>query len=123
MTTTKIRAAGVACLAALTGFLTAGTLILVAPSAPAEQSGTATADQSSVASGNATAINGSVASGSSFAENGSVASGCSTAIDNSTASGGPPCPAAVTPVAVTPAAPLAPAAPAAAKVAAPTFAG
>jgi hypothetical protein len=122
MTTTKIRAAGVACLAALTGFLTAGTLILVAPSSPAEQSGTATADQSSVASGNATAINGSVASGNSFAQNGSVASGCSTAIDNSTASGGPPCPAAVTPT-TTPAAPLTPAAPAAAKVAAPTFAG
>jgi hypothetical protein len=120
MTTTKIRAAGVACLAALTGFLTAGTLILVAPSAPAEQSGTATADQSSVASGNATAINGSVASGDATAINGSVASGCSTAINDSTASGGPPCPTAAQPAAaLTPA----PAAPAAAKVAAPTFAG
>jgi hypothetical protein len=108
MTTTKIRAAGVACLAALTGFLTAGALVLVAPTAPAEQSGTATADQSSVASGSGTAINDSTASGDAVAINGSVASGCSTAINDSTASGGACAPAA----AVTPA-----------HVAAPTFAG
>jgi len=123
MTTTKIRAAGVACLAALTGLLTAGTLVLVAPSVPAEQSGGANADQSSVASGDCTALNGSVCSGDSFAENGSTASGCSTARNGSTASGGPPCPAAVTPTAAVVAPVPTAAAPAVAKVAAPTFAG
>lgn len=105
----KIRAAGIGCLAAMTGLVTAASLVLTAPAdamhqgqphheaaaAPASptSSGTAHADDSSVASGNATAIDGSVASGDAIAIHGSVASGCSVAIDNSTASGGPPCPA------------------------------
>jgi len=98
----KIRAAGIGCLAAMTGLVTAASLVLTAPAdaakahshdAPAAAasptaSGTAHADDSSVASGNATAIDGSVASGDAVAIHGSVASGCSTAIDMSTASGG-----------------------------------
>src|SRR3954468_9888695 len=106
----KIRAAGIGCLAAMTGLVTAASMVLTAPAdaakphaqrehatvAPASptSSGGALADDTSVASGNATAIDGSVASGDAVAIDGSVASGCSVAIDNSTASGGPPCPTA-----------------------------
>ena len=115
MTTRKIRVASLSCLAALSGFAMAGALL--APSVGAQQSGGATADQTSTASGNATAINGSVASGDSFAENGSVASGCSTAINDSTASGGNCRPAAPPAVKVTPAPP------AQAKAVQPTFTG
>jgi len=111
MKSKKIRAAGIGCLAAMTGLVTAASMVLTAPAdaahtahhaeqhatvAPASptSSGGALADDTSVASGNATAINGSVASGDAVAIDGSVASGCSVAIDNSTASGGPPCPTA-----------------------------
>ena len=87
MTSKKIRVAGIPGLAALAGIVTAGTLVLVAPSAPAEQSGGAFADNTSVASGSAVAEDHSVASGNAVAKHGSVASGCSTAIDKSTASG------------------------------------
>ena len=108
----KIRAAGIGCLAAMTGLVTAASMVLTAPAdaakahthatpaaataapAPASptSSGGALADNTSVASGNAQATNGSVASGDAIADNGSVASGCSVALDHSTASGGPPCP-------------------------------
>jgi hypothetical protein len=103
MKITKIRAAGIGALAAMTGLVTAASLVLTAPADAMHQghahdataaapsptaSGTAHADDSSVASGNATAIDGSVASGDAVAIHGSVASGCSTAIDDSTASGG-----------------------------------
>src|SRR4051812_16511351 len=110
MKSKKIRAAGIGCLAAMTGLVTAASMVLTAPAdaakphaheqhatvAPASptSSGGALADDTPVASGNATAINGSVASGDAVAIDGSVASGCSVAIDNSTASGGPPCPTA-----------------------------
>ena len=119
--TTKIRGVAVAAMAAMTGFLTAGTLILVAPSSPALESGTCHADESSVCSGSGTALNDSVSSGDAVAINGSVASGCSTAINDSTASGNGGC-AAPAPLPLKPAA-VTPAAPATAKVAAPTFAG
>ena len=98
----KIRAAGIGCLAAMTGLVTAASLVLTAPADAAHEggrahsptaSGNAIADDTSVASGNATAIDGSVASGDAVALHGSVASGCSVAIDKSTASGGEPCPA------------------------------
>jgi hypothetical protein len=96
----KIRAAGIGCLAAMTGLVTAASMVLTAPADAARDehktptvSGNAIADDSSVASGNATAIDGSVASGDAVAIHGSVASGCSVAIDHSTASGGEPCPA------------------------------
>ena len=100
----KIRAAGIGCLAAMTGLVTAASMVLtapadaahtkahqehatVAPPASPTSSGTAHADDTSVASGNATAIDGSVASGDAVAIHGSVASGCSTAIDHSVTSG------------------------------------
>jgi hypothetical protein len=100
----KIRAAGIGCLAAMTGLVTAASMVLVAPAdaahthadhaaaapaAPASptSSGNALADNTSVASGSAQATNGSVASGDAIADNGSVASGCSTALDHSVASG------------------------------------
>jgi hypothetical protein len=51
-------------------------------------SGTAHADQTSVASGSGLALDNSVSSGDAVALHGSVASGCSTAINLSTASGG-----------------------------------
>lgn len=72
-------------LVALAGLL--GSFALLAGPAGAEQSGTAVADDSSVASGNATAVDESTASGDSVAVGGSVASGCSFAEDHSTASG------------------------------------
>jgi LPXTG-motif cell wall-anchored protein len=56
--------------------------------APGLTSGTAWADNGSVASGSAIAINDSTASGDAVAIDGSVASGCSTATWESTASGG-----------------------------------
>jgi len=129
----KIRAAGIGCLAAMTGLVTSAALVLSTPAdaakahheatqaAPAQPtvSGNAFADNTSVASGNAQATNDSVASGNSVADNGSVASGCSVALDHSTASGGPPCAAA--PAAH--AAAAAPSAPAQAVSAAPSFAG
>jgi phage-related tail fiber protein len=55
---------------------------------PGLTSGTAFAENGSVASGSAVAINDSTASGDAVATDGSVASGCSTATWNSTASGG-----------------------------------
>ncbi len=55
---------------------------------PGLTSGTAWADNGSVASGSAIAINDSTASGDAIAIDGSVASGCSTATWDSTASGG-----------------------------------
>ena len=133
MKTNKIRAAGIGCLAAMTGLVTSAALVLSTPAdaaktqshdttaaAPASptSSGGALADNTSVASGDAQATNGSVASGDSIADNGSVASGCSVALNHSTASGGPPCPvvAAAKPSA-------APAAPAKAVSAQPSFAG
>jgi len=130
----KIRAAGIGCLAAMTGLVTAASMVLTAPAdaarahehhdataAPASptSSGGAFADDTSVASGNATAIDGSVASGDAVAIHGSVASGCSVAVDDSTASGGPPCPGA--PSAHAPGAPSA--GPAKAVSGNPSFAG
>jgi hypothetical protein len=134
----KIRAAGIGCLAAMTGLVTAASMVLTAPAdaakththattaaatpAPAPSgpasptsSGTAFADNTSVASGSGQATNNSVASGDAIADNGSVASGCSTALDHSTASGGPPCGA--------PAKGFTPAAPANAVAGTPSFAG
>ena len=55
---------------------------------PGLTSGTAWAEDGSVASGSAIAINDSTASGDAVAIDGSVASGCSTATEWSTASGG-----------------------------------
>jgi hypothetical protein len=102
----KIRAAGIGCLAAMTGLVTAASMVLTAPAdaartkthathaaveapAPApNESGSCVADASSVCSGFGQATNGSVSSGDSIADNGSVSSGCSVALDHSTASGG-----------------------------------
>lgn len=104
----KIRVAGVGCLAAMTGLVTAASMVLTAPAdaakahthadhaaveAPAtaqapNESGSCVADASSVCSGFGQATNNSVSSGDSIADNGSVASGCSVALDHSTASGG-----------------------------------
>ena len=56
------------------------------------ESGTCTADATSVCSGFGMATNNSVSSGDAIADNGSVASGCSVATDHSTASGGMVCP-------------------------------
>jgi hypothetical protein len=128
----KIRAAGIGCLAAMTGLVTTASMVLTSPAdaakahthadhaavAPASptSSGGAFADDTSVASGNAQATNGSVASGDAIADNGSVASGCSVALDHSTASGGPPCAAG-------PAKGFTPASPASAVAGNPTFAG
>ena len=66
------------------------------PGGPAHptSSGTALADETSVASGSGLALDNSVASGDAVALHGSVASGCSVAIDHSTASGGTCRPAA-----------------------------
>ena len=66
------------------------------PNSPTS-SGTAHADDTSVASGSGLALDNSVASGDAVALHGSVASGCSTAIDHSTASGGNCKPAAPQP--------------------------
>jgi hypothetical protein len=112
----KIRVAGVGCLAAMTGLVTAASMVLTAPAdaakahnkattaaavqaAPAmaqapNESGSCTADATSVCSGFGQATNNSVSSGDSIADNGSVASGCSVALDHSTASGGTCPPAA-----------------------------
>src|SRR5438874_6324020 len=100
----KIRVAGIGCLAAMTGLVTAASMVLTAPAdaakakpAPAaapvlsnapNESGSCTADATSVCSGFGQATNNSVSSGDSIADNGSVASGCSVALDHSTASGG-----------------------------------
>jgi len=109
MKNNKIRVAGIGCLAAMTGLVTAASMVLTAPAdaarthvksnasaAPAamptasapNESGSCTADASSVCSGFGQATNNSVSSGDSIADNGSVASGCSVALDHSTASGG-----------------------------------
>ena len=112
MTINKIRVAGVGCLAAVTGLVTAASMVLTAPAdaaktkttsnanataapaAPASsavtpnESGSCTADATSVCSGFGQATNNSVSSGDAVADNGSVASGCSVALDHSTASGG-----------------------------------
>jgi hypothetical protein len=111
MKISKIRVAGVGCLAAMTGLVTAASMVLTAPAdaakvhthanntaaavqaAPAmaqnpNESGSCVADASSVCSGFGQATNNSVSSGDSIADNGSVASGCSVALDHSTASGG-----------------------------------
>ena len=111
MKSNKIRAAGVGCLAAMTGLVTSAALVLSTPAdaakahthashaaeAPAtthapNESGSCLADSTSVCSGSGQATNNSVSSGDAIADNGSVASGCSVALDHSTASGGPPCP-------------------------------
>src|SRR5438270_6219928 len=106
----KIRVAGVGCLAAMTGLVTAASMALTAPADAAKahthantaaavqaapvtaqnpnESGSCTADATSVCSGFGQATNNSVSSGDSIADNGSVASGCSVALDHSTASGG-----------------------------------
>jgi hypothetical protein len=123
MKISKIRVAGVGCLAAMTGLVTAASLVLTAPadaskathahatSAPAtaapamaqnpNESGSCVADASSVCSGFGQATNNSVSSGDSIADNGSVASGCSVALDHSTASGGMVCPPAAPKMAAT----------------------
>jgi hypothetical protein len=108
MKNNKMRVAGIGCLAAVTGLVTAASMVLTSPAdaakthdhashaveAPAalstapNESGSCTADASSVCSGFGQATNNSVSSGDSIADNGSVASGCSVALDNSTASGG-----------------------------------
>jgi hypothetical protein len=103
----KIRAAGIGCLAAMTGLVTAASMVLTAPAdaarehshaneaaveAPGPHSGSCVADSTSVCSGSGQATNNSVSSGDAIADNGSVASGCSVALDHSTASGGEPCP-------------------------------
>jgi hypothetical protein len=132
MKNNKIRLAGVGCLAAVTGLVTAASMVLTAPAdaartkathaveAPAlsnapNESGSCTADATSVCSGFGSATNNSVSSGDSIADNGSVASGCSVAVNKSTASGGT-CP---------PAKPAAgaPSAPAKAVAGNPSFAG
>jgi hypothetical protein len=98
----KIRVAGIGCLAAMTGLVTAASMVLTAPADAAKtathaapvtahapnESGSCVADASSVCSGFGQATNNSVSSGDSIADNGSVASGCSVALDHSTASGG-----------------------------------
>jgi hypothetical protein len=98
----KIRVAGVGCLAAVTGLVTAASMVLTAPAdaaktskqppaATVEQgahSGSCFADESSVCSGSGDATNGSVSSGDSSADNGSVSSGCSEAENHSVSSGG-----------------------------------
>jgi len=107
MKNNKMRVAGIGCLAAVTGLVTAASMVLTSPAdaakthdhashaveAPAmstapNESGSCVADASSVCSGFGQATNNSVSSGDSIADNGSVASGCSVALDNSTASGG-----------------------------------
>src|SRR5438270_9649964 len=110
----KMRVAGVGILASMTGLVTAASMVLTAPAdaaktkatraatvAPApvaahnpNESGSCTADSTSVCSGFGQATNGSVSSGDSIADNGSVASGCSVALNHSTASGGTCPPAA-----------------------------
>src|SRR5438132_11676290 len=117
----KVRLAGVGCLVAMTGLVTAASMVLTAPAdaaktkpAPAaapvlstapNESGSCTADATSVCSGFGQATNNSVSSGDSIADNGSVASGCSVALDHSTASGGtcPPSAPKRTPSSATPA--------------------
>jgi hypothetical protein len=98
----KIRVAGIGCLAAMTGLVTAASMVLTAPADAAKtathtavptahapnESGSCVADASSVCSGFGQATNNSVSSGDSIADNGSVASGCSVALNHSTASGG-----------------------------------
>lgn len=110
MKISKIRVAGIGCLAAMTGLVTAASMVLTAPADAAKahnhantaaavqappamaqnpnESGSCVADASSVCSGFGQATNNSVSSGDSIADNGSVASGCSVALDHSTASGG-----------------------------------
>lgn len=104
----KMRVAGIGCLTAMTGLVTAASMVLTAPAdaaktkpaAPApialsnapNESGSCTADATSVCSGFGQATNNSVSSGDSIADNGSVASGCSVALNHSTASGGTTCP-------------------------------
>src|SRR4051812_19512732 len=107
MKNNKMRVAGIGCLAAVTGLVTAASMVLTSPAdaakthdhashaveAPAmstapNESGSCVADASSVCSGFGQATNNSVSSGDSIADNGSVASGCSVALDHSTASGG-----------------------------------
>jgi hypothetical protein len=110
MKISKIRVAGIGCLAAMTGLVTAASMVLTAPADAAKahnhantaaavqappamaqnpnESGSCVADASSVCSGFGQATNNSVSSGDAIADNGSVASGCSVALDNSTASGG-----------------------------------
>jgi hypothetical protein len=134
----KMRVAGIGILASVTGLVTAASMVLTAPAdaakaqkhadttaavqapAPAmaqapNESGSCTADATSVCSGFGQATNNSVSSGDSIADNGSVTSGCSVATDHSTASGGtcPPTKPAAMPSAT----------PAKAVASNPTFAG
>jgi len=134
----KMRVAGIGILASMTGLVTAASMVLTAPAdaakththathaaveAPAtahnpNESGSCTADSTSVCSGFGQATNGSVSSGDSIADNGSVASGCSVALNHSTASGGTCPPAAPKTVSSNPSA-----APAKAVAGNPSFAG
>ena len=135
----RIRVAGVGCLAAMTGLVTAASMVLTAPADAAKrakpvthaaveapppiatapnESGSCEADSTSVCSGFGQATNGSVSSGDSIADNGSVASGCSVALNHSTASGGTCPPAAPKTVSSNPSA-----APAKAVAGNPSFAG
>lgn len=113
----KIRVAGIGCLTAMTGLVTAASMVLTAPADAAKtathadhaaivahapnESGSCVADASSVCSGFGQATNNSVSSGDSIADNGSVASGCSVALNHSTASGGE-CPPAANKAKATP---------------------
>ena len=138
----RIRVAGVGCLAAMTGLVTAASMVLTAPADAAKrakpvthaaveapppiatapnESGSCEADSTSVCSGFGNAENGSVSSGDSSAENGSVSSGCSEAEDHSVSSGGVCGPQAEENENAGKAAPKA--APAAAVSSNPTFAG
>ncbi len=141
----NMRMAGIGCLAAMTGLVTAASMVLTAPAdaaktqshgtaaavqAPApltaqapNESGSCKADSTSVCSGFGLALNNSVSSGDSIAVNGSVASGCSVAVNQSDASGGT-CPPKAPAAAKTTAAKSAPrSAPAKAVAKSPSFAG
>lgn len=86
--TTMSFLAGVAVVVGAIAFLAGPAAADDSGAPPGLTSGTAWADNGSVASGSAIAINNSTASGDAVAIDGSVASGCSTATWNSTASGG-----------------------------------
>ena len=86
--TTMSFLAGVAVVVGAIAFLAGPAAADESGAPPGLTSGTAWADNGSVASGSAIAINDSTASGDAVAIDGSVASGCSTATWDSTASGG-----------------------------------
>ncbi len=86
--TTMSFLAGLAAMVGAIAFLAGPAAADDSHAPPGLTSGTAWADNGSVASGSAIAINDSTASGDAVAIDGSVASGCSTATWDSTASGG-----------------------------------